>query len=218
MREIFSLDKPILILGAGGHAAVLLDILVSQKCDILGVVSPSIDSKRRASFNYKHYEDDSEIEKFDPKEIYLVNGIGSLPGNNIRASIQEKFLNLGYIFSNVVSNDAIISPSVTLGTGVQVMSGAILQAGTIVNNGSIVNTGAIVDHDCIIGCNNHIAPGVTLSGHVTTGNSVHIGTGANVIQNINIGDNVVIGAGATITKSVGSDSKVFGFRSQAILS
>lgn len=212
------MDKPILILGAGGHAAVLLDILVSQKCDILGVVSPSIDPKRRAFFNYKHYENDSEIEKFDSRDICLVNGVGSLPGNNIRTAIQTKFINLGYTFSTVVSNDAVISSSVTLGTGVQVMSGAILQAGTIVNNGSIVNTGAIIDHDCIIGCNNHIAPGVTLSGHVTTGNSVHIGTGANVIQNINIGDNVVIGAGATITKSVGSDSKVFGFRSQTILS
>jgi len=212
-----SVDKPILILGAGGHAAVLLDILSERKCKVLGVVSPDVDSARKMPFKCQYHQCDSIVETYNPEEIYLVNAVGSLPNNNVRLKIHEKFLGLGYKFTSVVSKSAIISPSAILDNGVQIMAGCIIQTGTRIRSGSIVNTGAIVDHDCDIGKNNHIAPGVTISGHVITGSQVHIGTGANIIQNISIGNNVVVGAGATITKSIDSNSKVFGFRSQAII-
>lgn len=211
------MDKPVLILGSGGHATVLLDILISQNVRILGVVSPSIDPKRKAIFDFKHYGCDSIIGTYQADEIYLVNGVGSLPDSQIRREIQEKFTNLGYKFASLISDDAIVSPSVTFEEGVQVMAGVIIQASAYIGRGSIINTRAVVEHDCEIGSNNHIAPGVTLSGYVRTGHNVHVGTGANVIQNIVIGDNVVVGAGATVTKSIASNSKIFGFRSSAIL-
>ena len=61
----------------------------------------------------------------------------------------------------------------------------------------------------VLGKNNHIAPGVALSGSVTSGEFVHIGTGANVIQGIVIGDNATVGAGATLTKDLGSNRMLY---------
>lgn len=206
-------NKPILLLGGGGHAAILLEVLAEQKREVIGVFAPEIDQRHSIFFNYQIYENDEQIIKFDPNNVLLINGIGSFPGNNIRLKIFNKFSKMNYRFESVVSPQAFISPSAFLAEGVQVMAGAILQAGAKIGCNTIINTGATVDHDCSIGMNNHIAPGVTLCGGVTTGDDIHVGTGAIIIQNIDIGDCSIIGAGAIITKNVNKNSKVYGYKS-----
>jgi len=206
-------SKPVLILGAGGHAKVLLEILISLNREIIAIVDPQSKNSLQSLVNCKHYFNDDDVLSFDPKNISLVNGVGSLPDNNLRHKLYKKFSSLGYQFITLISPNAVVSSSAILDDGVQVMAGVIVQAGAHLKSNTIINTGAIIEHDCYIGISNHIAPGVTLSGEVKTGNFVHIGTGANVIQGINIGENTVIGAGAIVTKSVNKNGKIFGFRS-----
>lgn len=211
-------NKPVLVLGAGGHASVLVEILLAQDYEVVGVVSPIIDCEREIFKKFTRYEDDSIVQDFSSSDVLLVNGVGSLPNSyTSRAKITEKFSKMGYRFASLVSDKAVVSSFAIIEEGVQVMAGAILQAGVKIDPYTIVNTGAIVDHDCKIGMNNHIAPGVTLSGNVITGSNVHVGTAATVIQNITLGDNVVVGAGAVVTKSIARNHKIFGFRSDAIL-
>lgn len=194
--------KPLLIIGAGGHASVLVDILRQQKREISGIVSPMLESQSKVFDGIEHFKNDDDILKFGKHTVKLVNGIGSLPGNNLRAFIYEKFKALGYEFEMVISNHSIISEFAKLEEGVQILTGAIVQTNACIGANSIINTGSIIEHDCIIGKNNHIAPGVTLSGQVTTSEYVHIGTGASVIHSVSIGNNVVIGSGTTITKNI----------------
>ena len=193
------------MLGAGGHAAVLLDILFGQQRDILGLVSPQNSLDRAMFKNIPLYNDD-DVMSFDKHSLRLVNGVGSLPGNLSRLEVFRRFDSLGYQFETIVASTAIVSSYAELGKGVQLMSGVIVQTGARIGNNTIVNTGAIIEHDCHIGINNHIAPGATLSGGVTTGDNVHIGTGANIIQSVKIGDNAVIGAGAVVTKDVNANT------------
>jgi sialic acid synthase SpsE len=70
-----------LLIGGGGHAKVLFDILISQDITIGAVVSPVIDQSFSLFTNVKHLKDDSEVLKYHPDEVLLVNGVGSLPGN-----------------------------------------------------------------------------------------------------------------------------------------
>jgi sugar O-acyltransferase (sialic acid O-acetyltransferase NeuD family) len=202
------LSKPLLIIGAGGHASVLVDILRQQKREILGVVSPQIESKSKVFDGIEHFKSDDDVLKFDNQSVNLVNGIGSLPGNHLRAVLFNKFKTLGYEFETVVANNAIVSDYAELAEGVQIFAGAIVQTNTSIGANTIINTGSIIDHDCIIGRHNHIAPGVTLSGHVSTSEYVHIGTGASVIQSVSIGGNSIVGAGATATKNI-ADNMVY---------
>jgi len=195
-------NKPLLIIASGGHAAVLVDILRQQNREILGVVSLEKPHNRKVFENIPHYSSDNDVLKFDKKEIKLVNGIGSLPKQNLRTKIYQNFITLGYEFETVVASNAIVSTYAKLKEGSQVMAGAVIQSEAIIGANSIINTGAVIDHDCNIGQNNHIASGVTLSGQVHTEENVHIGTGASVIHSITIGKNSVIGAGATITENV----------------
>ncbi len=196
------LIKPVVILGAGGHASVLIDILCEQQREISGIVSPEIDLNREVFRGLSYYESDDDVLRFSPDEILLVNGIGSLPKSTLRTQIYEKFNQLGYEFETIVASSSVVSKYAFLAKGSQVLSGAVIQTSASIGENTIINTGAIIEHDCCIGRNNHIAPGVTLSGHVTTSNNVHIGTGASVIQSLSIGRGSIIGAGSTIIENV----------------
>lgn len=208
------MDKEIYVLGSGGHASVLVDILKQNEIIISGLFSPDIDFARAALSGIPIFANEDKIFERCCDTIILVNGVGSLPGTELRVKLFNKFSAQGYSFLQVISKQSIISAFAKLGKGVQVMPGAIIQAGAVIGDNTIINSGAIVEHDCIIGAHNHIAPGVTLSGQVKTGDYVHIGTGANVIQCISIDDKAIIGAGANVTKDVPFASTVFGIRSE----
>lgn len=196
------MNKPLVILGAGGHAAVLIDTLKLQNAEILGLVSPELATHRRVLQGIPHYLQDDDVLTFSPDDIRLVNGLGSLPGNTLRAKLFTQFIALGYQFENVIADSAIISPYAELGHGVQVMPGAIIQAGAVIGDNTIINSGSIIEHDCVIGAHNHIAPGVTLSGDVRTEEFVHIGTGASVIQGLQLARYAVVSAGVAVTKNI----------------
>lgn len=200
------------MLGAGGHASVLVDILRSQGRTPLAIVAPKLDMTRAALVGIEHWQEEEKILNYSPEQYELVNGIGSLPGNSLRAQLFSRYRKLGYNFVSVISSQAIISDYAVLEEGAQVMAGAIIQTGTQIGCNSIINTGAIVDHDCRIGDNNHIAPGALLCGGVVTGEVVHIGTSATVIQGISIGAYAVVGAGATLTKHLSEKQIVYAAR------
>ncbi len=204
--------KPIYLLGSGGHASVLVDVIKARGENISAVFSPQADKSREVFTDITMFNDENILFDNNKEELLLVNGIGSLPGNDSREKLFCKFVERGYLFKQVISQYAIISPFATLGHGVQVMHGAIVQAGAVIGDNTIINTGAIIEHDCIIGKHNHIAPGVTISGQVITSDNVHIGTGAVVIQGLSIGDNAIIAAGAIITKCIENEKIVFGAR------
>ena len=176
-------NKPIIILGAGGHAKVLLDMLLNQKVKIIGILDTSprvIDNL----YDIPIIGTDNDIVKFDPNEIELVNGIGSIGVVNVRCEVYKKFKSQGYHFRQVIHNQSIISSRVKLGEGIQVMAGAIVNAGSCIEENAIINTRTSVDHDCHIGSHVHIAHGSSLSGNVNIGSATLIGAGSAVINDI----------------------------------
>lgn len=204
------MSLPIIVLGAGGHAKVLIGCLMAVSAVIIGIVDP--DEKRFGTkvLGVPVLGGDDVIAGFSSSEILLVNGLGSvgLPVN--RQQLFERFKELGYAFASVVHPSAVIAPDVVLGEGAQVMAGAVIQPGCLIEADSIINTRASVDHDCIIGCHVHIAPGVTFSGGVTVGVCSHIGTGAVVVQGVFIGSGCLVAAGAVVTKNIVDGATVRG--------
>jgi UDP-perosamine 4-acetyltransferase len=209
------MDKLILI-GAGGHGRVLLDILRDQKGKkVIGYC----DLRAKEDVDCPYLGKDDEIaKKYPAGKVLLVNGIGSIKQPFQRRDIFLKFKALGYRFASIIHSAAVLSKRIRLGEGVQIMAGAIINVGASIGDNAIINTKASVDHDCTIGAHTHVAPGVTLSGGVRIGQTCLVGTGANVIQQITIEDEVLVGAGETIrhqvargrivwTRSVGEEVK-----------
>jgi len=196
-----SQSLPLLILGAGGHAKVLLEVLFQEQRKIIGVATPHLDSGA-------HYlglaviGSDEAVFEYDTQEVLLINGVGSLPEKKHRWDLSVTMRERGYRFGSVIHPNSTIATDVLFAEGVQLMAGAIIQPGCKIGRDSIINTGVKIDHDSIVGDQCHIAPGVTISGDVQVGNNVHIGTGVHVIQGINIGEGSVIAAGTTVYKDV----------------
>ena len=210
------MKHPVIILGAGGHAKVLIDALRLQSVGLLGMTDADIGKKGHALLGVPVIGDDAEVMKHPADSIRLVNGVGTVRVNPLRRQLFEQFVGKGYRFASVVHPSAIIADDVVLSEGAQVMAGAVIQAGCHVGMNTLVNTGAIVDHDCHIGNHVHLSPGVTLSGSVSVGENSHIGTGATVIQGIKIGRNSLVAAGAVVIRDVPDGVTVAGVPAKGI--
>ena len=204
---------PIVLIGGGGHASVLADILLRQGREIAAVISPDDLGSRNVFDGIAQLKQDSDITQFVPDKVNLVMGMGILPKSNIREHIANYFLELGYRFESVIADSVILSPFAELEDGVQLLENAVVQAGTKIGALSIVNSSTLVEHDCQIGAHNHIAPRATLCGQVTTGKGVYIGANATVIQSLEFGDDVIVGAGAVVTQSLDARSICYPARS-----
>lgn len=130
-------SKPVIIIGNGGHARVLVDILFMQKREIIGYTAPN---KENNPYNITYLGGDEEILKYDPQEIELVNALGSVSDTKLRANIFNIFKSKDYTFSTIIHPSAIISDTVILGEGVQIMAGAIIQPFVKIDDNTIVNT------------------------------------------------------------------------------
>ncbi|UYU30727.1 acetyltransferase [Siccibacter colletis] len=202
-------DKPIAIIGGGGHASVLADILINQKRKIVALILPSGQPERQVFNNIPVYNDDQFAEIFSPEEISIVNGIGFIPHSQLRETIYHKYKAAGFIFETIISTDAIISPYAKVQEGVQILHGAVVQSGALIKRNSIVNTRAVVEHDSIIGCHNHVAPGSLVCGGAVTDDAVFLGAGSVVIQGINISKRCIVGAGCIIKHDLSENSLCF---------
>lgn len=205
-------NLPILIIGAGGHAKVLLDTLnLSGRHSVLGLLDHDPKKHGTTVLGTPVLGDDRVLEIHPPDSVLLVNGIGSVGLPTVRMGIFQELKDKGYSFANVIHPSAVISPTARIGEGSQILAGAVIQAEASIGDNVIVNTRASIDHDCAIGNHVHIAPGVTLSGGTKVGSCSHIGTSASVIQGISIGERVIVAAGACVIREIQAGQKYFGF-------
>jgi len=105
---------------------------------------------------------------------------------------------------SVIHPRAVIAGSASLGSGCFVAAQAVIGPCVTVGEAVIVNHGAVVDHDCVVGAFSHIAPLASLSGGVKIGRRVQIGTGARVLPGVHVADDAVVGAGAVVLQDIGA--------------
>ena len=210
------MTKPVLVIGAGGHANVVIDTLKRCDMDILGALDSDASRHGTSILGIPILGGDDIVTTHEPKNILLANGIGSTSDITNRRKVFERFRKQDYVFTALTHPSAIIAEDVVIGEGSQIMAGVVIQPGTRIGMNCIINTRASVDHDCTLGNHIHIAPGAVLSGNVVIANNVHVGTGASVIHGMKIGQQSIIGAGAAVVKSVGANETVTGVPAKAI--
>lgn len=203
--------RPLVLLGAGGHARVLVALARAANHPVLGVCDPSL-----AADGISRWEgldvlgDDSALARLPPDCVALALGIGQLATGNLRERLYALWRAREYDFPALVHPSAWIAPGVVLGDGVHVMAGVVIQPGCAIGENSIVNTRAGIDHDCRIGRNVHVAPGATLCGTVTVDDGAFIGAGATVIPGLRIGARAVVGAGVTLVQDLSPTTTILG--------
>jgi UDP-perosamine 4-acetyltransferase len=209
------------LLGAGGHATVLLDALLAAKLPLPIVALDNNPTLRGSSlFDVPIVGDDQQLETMIEQHglTAFINGVGSAGPTIIHQRVYEQGLASGLEPLTIIHPGATLSAYAGAGPGLQMLAGSIVNPGTQIGSNVLINTGAIVEHDCHIGDHVHIATGARFAGNVTVEHSTHIGIGASIRQGIRIGASVIVGAGAVVVNDVPSGAVVVGVPARPVRS
>jgi len=198
------------VLGGGGHAKVVVEVLQSQR-----KYRPVAITDRRAGswsvLGVPVVGDESLISELPKAGIHwYVVGVGGVPDNRPRSLLYLKGQEAGLRPLIALHRSAIIARSSEIEPGTVVMPGAVLNPGCRLGANVIVNTGAVVEHDARIGDHVHLCPRATLSGGVEIGTGAFVGAGAVVREGLRVGPWAVVGAGAVVLHDVPANARVAG--------
>lgn len=193
----------IYVIGAGGHAKVVLSTLFEAGFSVEGLFD---DDPQKRGMKILGIEVIGALT--DAKRMSPQCGVLAIGDNRIRWKLANEFS--GWEWLTIVHPKAYVHPSVKIGPGTVVFAGAVIQPDTCIGAHVIINTGATVDHDCEIGDFAHLAPGVHLGGGVAVGEGTLLGIGAVVIPRLRIGEWSMVGAGTVVIRDLSRGVKAVG--------
>lgn len=200
------------VIGAGGHALEILDILAQDNKTNSLYFYDDFDSKNTIFRGYPVIKSIEELKNIFPNSFTFILGIGS-PIN--RKLLFEKFSKLGGILSSIVSSKSITSQNIE-NQKFDVMNLCYLGPETKIGIGTLINTGAQIHHEVIIGEFCEISPRALLLGKVQIGNNCSLGGNCTILPKVKIGNNVIIGAGTVVTKDIPDNKVVVGVPGEII--
>ena len=180
------------ILGCGGHARSIADILLAKSIEDFIFVD---DNAQDDEYIYEHKVLKEIPDGYENEKFFLA--IGS---NKKREKFYKQLKNKKYM--KIISNCSYISPYSKIGEGVLIANYVHIGPSVYIGNQTIINTGTVIEHECEIGDFCHVAPRTVVCGRSKIGNSVFIGAGSVVIDSIKICSNVIIGANSTVLKNI----------------
>lgn len=195
--------RDVIIIGAGGHAKVIADIVLCSGDNLIGFLDDNIERNAVVYKNYKVIGNISDSTEYRDK--YYVVAIGD---NYTRAKIAKKYSDLKW--HTAIHPKAVVADTARIGDGTVVMAGAVINPDTIIGEHCIINTSCSIDHDNNIGDYVHVSPRACLAGTVVVGKCSWVCAGSTVINNVNITNDVVIGAGAVVVKDINENGVYIG--------
>lgn len=206
------------VLGAGGHACVVIDaIRASGAATVAAVLDADRGRWGSEVLDAPVLGGDDLVGSMVARGVsWFTVGVGSTGDSRVRERLYELGRRAGLMPLLVRHPSALCSPWAVLGDGCQLLAGAIVNAGARIGVNVIVNTGAIVEHDCVIADHVHIATGARLASGVTVGRGAHVGAGAAVRQGIAIGERAIVGVAAGVVCDVPPGAVVGGVPAKAL--
>jgi UDP-perosamine 4-acetyltransferase len=202
----------LLIIGAGGHARVVIEAARAAGYLIAGLIAPG--DVGTLVLGAAILGDDDALPRL--RADGLTHAVVALGDNALRGRVLAKLRTIGFVRPSIVHPTAWLSPSSQLADGCVVLQQAAISAAATISEGCIINSGAIVEHDCDIGEAAHIAPGCALAGRVQVGARTLVGVGSAVRPGIVIGADVIIGAGSAVVTDIADGAVVGGSPARAL--
>lgn len=203
-------QRPLWLIGGGGHGKVILALLRQLGRPVAAVLDD--DRALWGSF-LLGVPVTGPVDRLAAMEAPpALIAIGS---NERRKSLADRFPRARWL--TAVHPHAFVDATARIGPGTVVFAGAVVQAEAKLGNHVIVNTGATVDHDCLIGDYAHLCPGVHLAGDVRVGEGSLLGTGTSVIPGRTIGPWATVGAGAAVITDLPGHSTAVGVPARTLL-
>lgn len=202
----YPLVGQVVVIGAGGHAKVVIEALRWSGWTVIGCTDG--DPTPRTILGVPVIGGDEVLPSVRASGVS--HAFPAFGNNSLRERVGDQLLELGFEVPIAMGPNVNLSPSATVGRGVALFAGSTVNAEATLNDFVIINTGASVDHDSRIGRAAHIAPGCALAGCVTVGDRAFLGAGVSVIPGIDIGSDTVVGAGSVVVRDLPSGVTAMG--------
>ncbi len=164
------MQQDINIFGAGGHAAVVIEIarlcgfrpvaIFDDREDSRGKMVAGVEVRGRIA---------------DLSEDWRGLGCIAIGNNEVRKSIATRLA--AFDWPILIHPAACVSPLARIGVGTVICAGAVIQPNASVGSHVIVNIGACVDHDSAIGDFSHIAGRTYVGAGATVGETLVVPAG-----------------------------------------
>lgn len=189
------MSRKIAILGAGGHAQEIYDIVKSSASEYVYFVDENI-LEAKTLFGcpvYKQVQVETDI---------ILCGVGN---PSLKKYFDERYKNIsGWLHKKAWLGPGCLVENTTIGAN------TVITANVTVKQLTSINSNCVISHGCTIGKYCHISAGTILAGDVILGDEVYIGIGAKILPKVRIAKGAVIGAGAVITKNVPEKAVMIG--------
>lgn len=210
------MDKPVIILGAGGIGKAAYEILRSH-----GIII------------YCFLDDHEELHGTEVDEVSVLgrtddDGFLKLIGHKCEAFVatddnQERKTLVNLLKErrkvmpvNAIHKNAHLAVSSAISHGNFINDSVVIGANTFIGNHNLIHSGAIIEYDVKVGDFVQIGPGAILGPGVRIEDLAFIGAGATVVAGINIGKGARIGAGSVVVNEIKAGETVFGNPAKAV--
>jgi sugar O-acyltransferase (sialic acid O-acetyltransferase NeuD family) len=192
----------VVILGAGGHAQVVADILwrmrdAGQNISPIAYLDDNLALHGQAFLNVPVLGATEKLAEIEHEAVIVAIGNGRIR-QKLFLTLQER----GATFAIARHPTAVIAPDVQIGPGAMICANVVINTGAVIGQNVILNTACTVDHHNRIGDHAHIAPGAHLGGDVQVGEGTLVGIGAIVLPQRRLGNWSIVGGGAVVVKDV----------------
>ena len=190
--------QKLIVLGAGGHASVVIEAAQAAMPDVKILVFDEA-PKTDKILDLPIVQGRPDPAQFDTDSTQAIVAIGN---NKVRATLTQWLKDAGFNLATIIHPTAWISPSASIAQGSFVSAKAVINARATIGAACIINTAAVVEHDCKIKESSHICPSATLAGAVTIGSQTTVGANSTIRELVDIADNITIGAGSVVIRNI----------------
>src|SRR4051812_24752445 len=143
-------DMQVLIVGAGGHGKVVLDVLrAGRKYKPVAFVDADASLHGTRVGGVEVIGGPNQLPRLRQKKIH--HAIVAIGDNRTRLQYAEMLTDAGFTLIRAIHPAASVAKSATIGENVVIAAGAVVCAEATIADSTIINTSAVVDHETIVG-------------------------------------------------------------------
>jgi sugar O-acyltransferase (sialic acid O-acetyltransferase NeuD family) len=207
-----SMTRPLIILGTGGNALDVLDVVEAiNKFQPMWHVVGYLDDYAKTGCDYHGRPVLGPLTRAN--EFPESSFISTIRNERTFRRIDSILSSCGLTpekFATLIHPAAGVSRRARIGRGVYVNYGSSVAGDVELCDHVSLGPNSIVGHNSVVGPYSILGPGGIISGSVTIGTKCYLGAGAQVKQCLSIGDTALVGMGAVVTRDVPKGTVVVG--------